>query len=209
MAGDAEQQTIDFTMMYVTHKALRRDVERFGAAVAAGNATAPAVRAGWENFKNQLHVHHTVEDDDLWPRLYAAVAGRREALAMLQEMEAEHAVLDPMLEAVDTALAGREPSLGKQVEGLLSALDGHLRHEEESALPLIQSVLTPEDWRGFGEAMRRRQGLKGAAVYVPWIIDGASPVDRERFFALLPRPVAVVNRLILQPRYRRMGLWDA
>jgi hypothetical protein len=203
-----ETQQIDFTMMYVTHDALRRDVGRFAEAVAAGRAESPAVRAGWENFRAQLHVHHTVEDDDLWPRLYRAVGGQPEQLAMLEEMEAEHAVLDPMLESVETALMGGDASaLGERVDALAVALDGHLRHEETSALPLIQAVLTPKDWKGFGAAMRRAQGLKGAGVYVPWIVDGASAADRKRFFAVLPAPLEMVNRLVFEPRYRRMGLW--
>jgi hypothetical protein len=199
---------IDFTMMYVTHNALRRDVGRFADAVTVGRVSSPAVRAGWENFKAQLHVHHTVEDEDLWPRLYNAVGDQPEQLAMLEKMEAEHAVLDPMLESVETALIDEDAlGLGECVDALAGALEGHLRHEEDSALPLIQAVLTPEDGKGFGAAMRRAQGLRGAAVYVPWIVDGASPADRMRFFAALPAPLKVVNRLLFEPRYRRMGLW--
>jgi Hemerythrin HHE cation binding domain len=203
-----ETQQIDFTMMYVTHDALRRDVGRFAKAVAAGRAESPAVRAGWENFKAQLHLHHTVEDDDLWPRLYRAVGDQPDQLAMLEEMEAEHGVLDPMLESVETALVdGDMSALGDRVDALAGALEGHLRHEENSALPLIQAVLTPKDWKGFSVAMRRAQGLSGAGVYVPWIVDGASAADRKRFFAALPAPLKVVNRLVFEPRYRRMGLW--
>jgi iron-sulfur cluster repair protein YtfE (RIC family) len=205
-----DTQQIDFTMMYVTHDALRRDVGRLLQAVAAGRAESPAVRAGWENFKAQLHLHHTVEDDDLWPRLYRAVDGQPEQLAMLQEMEAEHAVLDPMLESVETALTdgdGDASGLGDRVVALAGALEAHLHHEETTALPLIQAVLTPKDWKAFGAAMRKAQGLKGASVYVPWIVDGASTADRQRFFAMLPAPLKAVNRLAFEPRYRRMGLW--
>jgi hypothetical protein len=129
---------------------------------------------------------------------------------MLEEMEAEHAVLDPMLESVDSALADGDPTtLGDRVDALTGALDGHLSHEENSALPLIQAVLTPEDWAGFGAAMRKRQGLKGAAMYIPWIVDGASAADCRRFFRMLPTPVKVVNRIVFEPRYRRLGLWAA
>jgi hypothetical protein len=205
-----ETQQIDFTMMYVTHEALRRDVGRFSQAVTAGRIASPAVRAGWENFKDQLNVHHTVEDDDLWPRLYRAVGDDAQQLAMLEAMEAEHAVLDPMLDAVEAALTDRDAAvLGDRVDALAGALDGHLRHEENGALPLIQAVLTPEDWKGFGSAMAKRQGLRGASVYVPWIVDGASAADRKRFFGVLPPPLKVINRLVFEPRYRRMGLWAA
>jgi hypothetical protein len=37
----SETQQIDFTMMYVTHDALRRDVGRFADAVEAGRAESP------------------------------------------------------------------------------------------------------------------------------------------------------------------------
>jgi iron-sulfur cluster repair protein YtfE (RIC family) len=205
---DAQQDTIDFTMMYVTHDALRRDLGRLTTAAAARKARTPTVRAGWENFKAQLHLHHTVEDDDLWPRLYKAVAGRPAAVALLQEMEAEHAVLDPLLSAVDDALTGRpEQPLDARLHELAAALDAHLTHEENRALPLIQSVLTLEDWRGFAKAMARAQGFKGAAVYVPWIVDGASTAERKRFFSVLPRPVMVINRVLWEPRYRQRRLW--
>ena len=70
-------------------------------------------------------------------------------------------------------------------------------------------MLTLEDWRGFAKAMARAQGVKGAAVYVPWIVDGASAAERKRFFAALPRPVRVLNRLVWEPRYRQRGLWAA
>lgn len=200
-------EEIDFTMMYVTHRALQRDVRRLSAALAEGRTQTPGVKAGWDNFKYQLHLHHTVEDEDLWPRLYGAVADRPDELAMLHEMEAEHAILDPLLDSIDAGLAGADGAPGVQVEDLVGALDGHFEHEENSALPLIQSVLTPADWRSFGETMRKRQGPKGAAVYVPWVIDGASAEERDRFFSQLPAPVKVANRMVFQPRYRRMGLW--
>lgn len=207
---ETAQEPIDFTMMYVTHNALRRDLSRFATAVAANRAATPGVRRGWQNFKSQLHVHHTVEDDDLWPRLYRAVTDRSQDHAMLKAMEAEHAVLDPMLDRVDATLAnGDQASLSTDVEALSAALDGHLQHEEASALPLVQTVLTVADWRAFGAAMRRRQGLSGTAVYVPWIVDGATPADRNRFFSVLPTPVQMINRVFWEPRYRRLGLWSA
>lgn len=199
--------TIDFTMMYVTHDAFRRDLRRLKTAATAGRAQAPGVRAGWENFKAQLLLHHSVEDSDLWPRVRRAAAGRPPGLALLAEMAAEHAQVDPLLAAVDDALAHSPGNLAPAVAGLASALEWHLKHEEDAALPLIQSVCTPADWRAFAGAMRRRQGIKGAARYVPWILDGIAPEGQRRFLTALPAPVRVISRILWESRYRQRGLW--
>lgn len=68
--------TIDLTVMYAAHDAFRRDLERLATAVSDGTAGSPRVRAGWDNFTRQLHIHHTAEDSDLWPRVERAAAGR-------------------------------------------------------------------------------------------------------------------------------------
>ncbi|MBO0806901.1 MAG: hemerythrin domain-containing protein [Actinobacteria bacterium] len=206
--GGRAGEAIDFTMMYATHDAFRRDLGRFSAAAAAGMAGAPGVRAGWQNFKAQLLLHHSVEDTHLWPRVRRTAAGRPGGLELLAEMEAEHAQIDPLLAAVDNALAG-PADLPGHAAALASALEWHLTHEEDAALPLIQSVCTPADWRAFAAEMRRRQGVKGAAVYIPWILDGAAPDGQWRFLAALPPPVRVISRLLWEPRYRKRGLWHA
>jgi hypothetical protein len=106
-------------------------------------------------------------------------------------------------------LANPACNLAAYVTELTSALQWHLKHEEDAALPLIQAVCTPADWRAFTGEMRRRQGLKGAASYVPWILDGVAPAGRQRFLAALPAPVRAINRLLWEPRYRQRGLWKA
>lgn len=164
--------------------------------------------AGWENFNTQLHIHHTVEDNDLWPRLCHAVADQPSDLALLTAMQDEHAILDPLLTAVDQALArdAVAPS-DEHLQKLAAALNMRLKHEEESGLPLIQSVLTPADWRGFAAAMRRRQGYKGATIYVPWLLDGANPAERTRILTAFPPPVRLLNKLLWEPRYRQQNHW--
>ncbi|MEV0479580.1 hemerythrin domain-containing protein [Streptomyces sp. NPDC050508] len=199
--------TIDFTPMYASHDAFRRDLERLAVAVAEGRAHTGPVRAGWENFKHQLHVHHTAEDSDLWPRVRARVAGRVRDLTLLDDMEAEHARIDPLLVAVDAALADQAPELPDLVRALRATLDDHLKHEEDGALPLMGEVLTDADWGAFTGRMRETQGLRGAAVFVPWLVDGVSGEERDRFLGAFPPPVRVLNRLFWEGSYRRRGLW--
>lgn len=202
----SERETLDFTMMYATHDAFRRDLNRLESAV--GKAGTPLVRAGWENFKTQLLIHHSVEDTDLWPRVLHSAAGRPRDLALLADMEAEHARLDPLLAAVDEALTGGAATLADHLHEVSKVLGDHLTHEEDSALPLMQSVLPPGDWDRFSTAMARRQGVRGAARYVPWVLDGRPPADQQRVLALLPAPVRLINRLVWQPRYQRRSPWN-
>jgi iron-sulfur cluster repair protein YtfE (RIC family) len=199
---------INFTEMYVTHDGFRRDLERLASAAAAGRTDSPQVRDGWETFKRQLHVHHTVEDAWLWPKLRERVAGRADDLALLDAMEAEHSVLDPQLESVDAAMARRDPELPAKVEELRSALDRHLAHEEAEALPLIQSVMTPKDWSGFRGAMARKQKLSGAAEWIPWITDGMTPADAGKWLRRMPPPLRLLNKISWESRYRNRNLWN-
>lgn len=196
-----ENETIDFTLMYATHDAFRRDLDRFVATSATDGGTPDS--AAWENFKRQLHVHHTVEDTALWPRLQQAVAGRPRDVELVEQMEAEHARLDPVLDAVDEAIARRSAVLADRMQELCAVLGAHMKHEEDAALPLIQEVLTAKDWGAFRGAMARRQGPRGAAAYVPWLVDGAQPADRRTYLAVFPAPVRLLNRLFWEPGYRR------
>ncbi|WP_329342479.1 hemerythrin domain-containing protein [Streptomyces sp. NBC_00663] len=199
--------TIDFTAMYASHDAFRRDLARLADAVAEGRGGTPAVRAGWQNFKHQLHIHHTAEDTGLWPRVRTRCAGRPRDLALLDAMEDEHSRIDPLLSAVDTALAEGAAELPDLVRALAATLDDHLKHEEDSALPLIQDVLTDADWGAFTGRIRETQGIRGAAVFVPWVVDGAPSADRAAFLDSMPPPVRVLNRLFWEGGYRRRGLW--
>lgn len=205
-----EPDRINFTEMYVTHDGFRRDLERFAAAAAAGKADSPQVRDGWANFKRQLHVHHTVEDKDLWPQLAAKVHAKNnpEDVALVADMEAEHAALEPALASVDKALQENASDLPEKVEELRAVLEKHLTHEEEAALPLIQRELTPKDWKKFRGGMARAQKLNGAAVWIPWITDGMTETDAKKFLARMPPPLRLLYKLSWENRYRNRNMWS-
>ncbi|MGY1961497.1 hemerythrin domain-containing protein [Nocardia gipuzkoensis] len=193
--------------MYATHDAFRRDLRRCAAAAESGLADRPGVLSGWANFIRQLHVHHTVEDAVLWPRVLSALPERSRDRALMADMEAEHAALDPALKSVDEGLRGQAADLPARVQKLAEILGEHMAHEEKSALPLIQKVLTPKDWDAFRGAMARKQGPSGAAVYVPWVLDDATAEQRREFLAAMPGPVALINRLLWERKYHSQQWW--
>lgn len=196
---DARGGVVDFTMMYASHDAFRRDVRRLGEAARAGRAGTPAVRSGWQTFKTQLLVHHRAEDEVLWPALRTALANRPGDLALLDTMEAEHAGIDPMLARIDAALdSGDQAMLAADADVLRTELGAHLAHEEDEALPLIAATVGQDGWAAFGREIRNRQGMRGAATFLPWVLDEA-PADTRRYvLGLLPAPARLVYRMVWQ-----------
>ena len=194
--------TIDLTGMYAAHDSFRRDLDRLAHAAERGPDAFAAVRGGWQNFVTQLLVHHRAEDEALWPRLRARLA-RPEDLRLLDEMEMEHAVIDPLIEKIEQSGGDAD-----HVSRFAEALRTHLAHEEREALPLIRTALTPDDWAAFTGHIRREQGMKGAAVYLPWVLDGEVTEAQRTFVAGLPAPPRLLNKLVWQRRYRRRQLWS-
>jgi hypothetical protein len=214
MTGDETQRRrsrpgkVDFTMMYAAHDAFHRDMERLAAAIKAGRGEDPATYAGWATFKNQLHIHHTVEDVALWPPLRQEVVGSAE-VAVLDAMEAEHALIDPLLAGVDAAFdAADDGKLAENAHALAAALGAHMEHEEDQALPLVEERLGPEGWAAFIKAIRERQGLRGAAEFLPWILDDAPAKTSKRVLGGLPVPARLLYRAVWRPAYLRTPRWS-
>ena len=84
---------------------------------------------GWQMFKTYLDVHHSCEDDLLWPVMEQELADRPDDLALMAALEAEHSTMDPLLSAIDAAVADRDSGsepLGALTDALTTALTGHL-----------------------------------------------------------------------------------
>ena len=196
--------SVDFTMMYVAHDAFNRDLERLIGASQAGSGLTPAAIATWRSFIKQLHTHHNAEDAALWPRLYAAVSDPDE-IQILTDMEAEHSSIDPRLEQVDAALEGRNATaLGAELKSLAKVLSEHMIHEEQAALPLLERRTGAAGWEAFSKEIRDQQGgLKGAAEYLPWVLDGATDETKSQVLALLPPPARLLYRRVWDKKYRR------
>jgi iron-sulfur cluster repair protein YtfE (RIC family) len=202
------QGKVDFTIMYVVHDAFHRDLRCLTAAVEAGRTADPAVRAGWATFKNQLHVHHTAEDTSLWPPLRQKVT-RPGDVAVLDAMEAEHARIDPLLAQVDTSLAAPgHPGLAGNAAALAQTLADHMKHEENQALPLVEAHLGPKGWAAFRKELRKSQGLRGGAEFIPWMLDGAPADTSKQVLSSMPPPARLLYRVAWRPRYARTPRWD-
>ncbi len=221
--GDA-----DLTIMLAAHRAFRRDLARLVRAAAVADLADPAkhqsVAAGWELFKHELHLHHTAEDELIWPVLRSRLAHSDNALSVLEAMEEEHERIDPLLAAVDAAFAQRggtpgravgaagddwpgEDRLADVVEILASTLTGHLAHEERDGLPLIGVALTVAEWRGVGFRIARKNGLSGGGEMFAWMLDGVGREDAAATLGQLPPPLRLLYRAVWRPRFNKTPRW--
>ena len=203
----------DMTMMYVFHDALRRDLDRIVRLTARADDDPRHVlrtAAGWEMFKSYLHVHHTTEDEMLWPPMRQALAADSAGATLLDAMEAEHSAIDPLLAAIDAALADRDSGPGRLAEladALAAALRGHLDHEEKDGLPLVDATITAEQWQAFGAEGANRIS-SDVSRFMPWIFEGAASEVTASVIGLLPPPVQQAYRDQWQPAYVNLNLWS-
>ncbi|MGY1812190.1 hemerythrin domain-containing protein [Blastococcus sp. SYSU D00820] len=198
----------DLSGMYVAHHAFRRDLAAFARAAERTPVTDGeswrALAARWQRFAKVLHHHHTVEDTTLWPQLLelADAAGDPQARETLEAMEAEHALIDPLLEACAAGFGAMATTPGEDVRAELArqtaaardSLTEHLRHEETEALPLVQRVLPAEGWARVEEAAGKGGSLSDLAFLIPWAAQGLPRAATDRAFAA----AGPVFRLVLK-----------
>jgi Tfp pilus assembly protein FimV len=188
---------LDLSGMFAIHNAFRRDLEFI--------AQMDRRTEGWDVFERMLRAHHAVEDDLLWPVVRAAVAGQPDDLALLDQMVAEHAELEPLFAVLDEAF-----DQGTVTPDACSKLDTlvrkHLEHEETDALPLIGRSLTQAQWNDFDRAAAERFG-PDMHVYLPWLLDGMDRDAEQRVVDRLPPPLREMYQHEWRPAWRAAARW--
>jgi hypothetical protein len=200
---------LDLNGMYMAHHAFRRDLARFAVAARRTPLGATdvwhALAVRWEQFSGILHHHHTTEDDVLWPQLLDIVdgAGDAEGRATLEAMEAEHALIDPLLASCAAGFASmaREPDAATRdrlvatAEAARDTLSAHMGHEETDALPLVQELLSAEGWERVEKAAGSGKSAKDLLFLVPWVADGLTAEQLEHAYRSIGQAFRVLVAL--------------
>lgn len=190
----APEGPVDMFMMYVMHHAFRRDLTKLTEAAhhtpADDRIAWLLLRQRWEVFTMALHGHHTGEDHGLWPLLLER--GTADDVATLEAMESEHAEFEPLLAACAEGFArlaeraddDARAALAVRLAATRDCLARHLEHEETGAIPIIQRVLTQEDWERLDEEYFKKELTPAQIVRaVPWAAYGLPGEVRDEVFA--------------------------
>ena len=146
--------------MPIIHRIFRRqfaEARRLALeAPAAGPKQVGAVADHLGFLLDGLNMHHTTEDDLIWPKLLDRVGLDA---PLVERMEEQHQQIDVSVDEVRAAMSAwrsdptpvRSSALADRIGEFLVVLEEHLDEEEQVVVPLIDRHLTLAEWQEVGE----------------------------------------------------------
>jgi hypothetical protein len=198
------------SMNKAIHGAFRRDLDRFVAALQAfppGDLQrARQLDVAWQNFDDQLTYHHEGEHETAWPAL-RSIGVSDEVLAT---MDAEHHTMAEALEEVRTAMAELSGTAGLEesqvalaaFERLRAVTVAHLDHEESEIEDVYLANRDTPQMKAMGRAFGKVSPARGGRFFA-WVLDGASPAEREAVTGEVPKPVLGIIGGVFGRGYRK------
>lgn len=185
---------VDTHDMLLIHRLIRREIGALPALFrgAAGDVPrAKLVAAHAREMLDFLHVHHTGEDELLWPVLRPRVSLDAE---LLDRMAEQHAQIAEGVKAISGGLAGwaqtADAATGDQLAARLEAthavLLAHLKEEEERILPLVAQHFSQAEWDALGKHGFAAIPGKRRLVILGHILEETDAEERVRFMHHVP-----------------------
>lgn len=205
MSTPAAPARPDTREMVIVHRVFRREFGNLPALVRAvppGDTERAAVVLDWlRDLGAALHHHHSGEDEMMWPVLLERAATDT---ALILRMEEQHERIAELLHRAQhhaTAFAaGAAPADGEALATTLTALsavlDEHLDEEERLVLPVVERVMTTEEWDAMGERGRAGIPKDKLLVQLGFILMGTTPAERTAFMSRMPVAARVAWRLM-------------
>ena len=204
---------IDTSEMTTVHSLFRREFRLAGGVVRRvepGDVRRARVVADHLDLLTRtLHHHHTGEDTYLWPFLMGKVGP--EERSTLEAMEAEHAQIDPGLQAcaagfarlAKTADPDARAALAVRLTAVREALGRHLHHEESDTILLMQQVMTAEEWEEVDSHFKEGVTFGQVLTLIPWVMHGVPAEARPQIYAHTG-PAYRVLLALTRPRFDRL-----
>ena len=198
--------------MVVVHRVFRREfrlLPELVRAVPAGDTRRAAVLAGHARLiLRGLHMHHTSEDELLWPKLLERCSPDAELIHRMEEQhERVHSALERLGPALDRWEAEARPAVTEEVaagfDALRTALVEHLDEEEREILPLAARHISQSEWNELGEHGAKTVPLSQMPILFGAVSEEATPEERTEMLRVVPAPVRLLLRTVLARRYER------
>jgi hypothetical protein len=207
------------SMNKVIHAAVRRDIARLKAGLAAftdgDRARAEQLHRGWAFFDDELTRHHEGEHRIAWPAMLAVGVEQ----STIDQWDDEHEALAAALadgRATMAALAASgtradADAAAAAIDRLEQVAGTHLANEEEVSEPLYAAHHDHPAIKEMGKKFSRDQSLRTGAEFFAWVTHGASAEEMAALRHSVPGPVlALVPRLFGRRYYREIApVWGS
>ena len=212
MTHTANAQLTHVADMYTVHRAFRREFRLIPGLVRdvrAGDTARAAVLAfHGRMILDGLHLHHTSEDDLLWPKLLERCPPDEE---LILRMEGQHSQVEDLTGRLRAALdrfeAEARPAVAEEVAATFEALSDvllvHLDEEERHILPLAARHVTQEEWDQIGEAGLAKMTRKQLPLMIGAGLEDATPEEKAHMYGKVPPPVRVLAKTLFAWQYAR------
>jgi hemerythrin-like domain-containing protein len=200
---------VDTHEMLLIHRVIRREMGCLPALFRSASGDplrAKVVAAHATEMLHFVQVHHTGEDQLLWPVLRPRVTLDAE---LIDRMEAQHAEIAAGVEQVQRDLptwTGDAPAaerMASRIESVLEVLTAHLAEEEQRILPLVAEHFGQDEWDALGKHGMGSIPGKRRLVILGYILDDADDAERTRFLARVPPPARLAYKVIGRRQYAR------
>ena len=197
-------------MNKIIHAAVRRDLARFGDALArfpdGSVARATQLHTAWKFFYGELDYHHHGEHEIAWPALESVGVPK----ATLDQMDAEHARMADALAAADTAFGAlaKTPTqasaeaAANAIADLDAVITEHLAHEEAELEPVYRANRSGPEMKAMGRQFAKRN-TKDAGSFFAWVLNGATPEEKAALRVDVPAPVIAILPRLFGRRYSK------
>ncbi|HEY5049597.1 MAG TPA: hemerythrin domain-containing protein [Acidothermaceae bacterium] len=197
--------------MVVIHRVFRRE---FGLLPALIRNVAPddlerakVVADHATGLLRFVHVHHSGEDEFLWPVLLERVEIETD---LIRRMEDQHLHVAALIPRAQEQLPGwaaqpsaeRGDELATTFEDIASVLDEHLGEEEKQILPLVETHLTVAEWAQLGQHATASMAPPELMASLAAILEEADDDERAMFTVVLPPPALTIFVEQAEPAYR-------
>ena len=207
-----EEPEPDLFGFALVHRALRNGCRLLADALTGIASGAPcddrrkeAVVAFAGHMLHEVHVHHSREDDVLWPVITASASAPIDLTPLTDDHVALQTVLD-RAEGLLAAFAAQGPAAAGPLAAVLTqiadSLDEHISEEERDLFPVVRRYVSAGDFARVETRFRKGTSLGHMVFVLPWIADACRPEERAHLLASAPPPLRLLLRLV-GPRWER------
>jgi hemerythrin-like domain-containing protein len=206
------QTPIEVRDMGIVHRTLRSTFDESAALVrAASDPTPERVAFLAQHISltlDLLHVHHTGEDECLWPVLVERAPDDAE---MVREVADQHSGVDSAIQHVrqlvdawrQSADAAAQGALADALENLTTTLSAHLDDEERLVVPLAAVTMTQDEWNAIGEHARGSIPQEQIFLVFGMLLEPLDDDERAFMLAPLPPPVRELWDTVGEPGWEQ------